>query len=643
MRLLLVRTLVALSLALGTWYVGWRWLFSVNWHAWWIAVPLILAETYSLVDAYFFGLTVWRLKVRPAAPPPPPDGTVDVFITTVNEPVDLVIRTVVAALNITHPHQTWVLDDGDRPAMRAACRVLGAGYITRDASWADRPRHAKAGNLNSALLRTQGEFLLILDADQVPDPAILDRTLGWFEDPQVGLVQTPQWFSNVDDSDPLGSQAPLFYGPIQQGKDGWNAAFFCGSNALLRREALMQLGLVGYARDVEREVTAALRGSRRVLTDVGRGAPAGTALGAAIGSLDQASRQALSGLREGTPLAEVTHRFQREVDSASRQVVSADLAAIQADLAELTGGQVTPPDPVEQERILAVLAGREWSPLTSVAGIGDLVRSVDVGLPDEAQPIMPIATVSVTEDMATAMRLHALGWRSVYHHEVLASGLAPEDLATMLKQRLRWAQGTLQVFLRENPARQRGLSIGQRLMYTATMWSYLSGFAALAFLAAPIIYLCFGVLPVDSFGLGFLAHFLPFMIANQLLFFVVGYGVRTWRGHQYTLALFPLWIRASVTAFANVAFGRPLGFVVTQKSGLAEHRFPWRLVLPQVVATGLLVVAVVVGLIRLVEGSAPSTTGTLVNVAWVLYDLLVMSVIFRGAAYRGFQGEKQGV
>ena len=113
---------------------------------------------------------------------------------------------------------------------------------------------------------------------------------------------------------------------------------------------------------------------------------------------------------------------------------------------------------------------------------------------------MPLATVSVTEDMATCMRLHALGWRSVYHHELLARGLAPEDLRTMLQQRLRWAQGTLQVLLRENPLVQKGLTVGQRLMYFATMWSYLSGFAAVMYIAAPVLFLCFGVLPVNAFG-----------------------------------------------------------------------------------------------------------------------------------------------
>ena len=114
--------------------------------------------------------------------------------------------------------------------------------------------------------------------------------------------------------------------------------------------------------------------------------------------------------------------------------------------------------------------------------------------------MMPMATMSVTEDMATCMRLHGMGWKSVYHHEVLAHGLAPDDLGTMLQQRLRWAQGTLQVMLKENPLVQRGLSIPQRLMYFSTMWSYLSGFAAVVYLAAPFLYLVFGVLPVKAYG-----------------------------------------------------------------------------------------------------------------------------------------------
>ncbi|HET9759550.1 MAG TPA: glycosyltransferase family 2 protein [Nocardioidaceae bacterium] len=644
MRRWVIRLLVLLTLTFGTVYVGWRWLFSVNWANWWIAVPLVVAETYSLVDAYLFGLTMWRVKQRGPAPDPDPEATVDVFITTYNEPVEMVLATALAAQRIRHPHTTWILDDGDRHEMRAAADAHGIGYLTRSEDWTDRPRHAKAGNLNNALFMTEGEFMLILDADQVPDPAILERTLGWFSDPEVALVQTPQWFSNVTDSDPLGSQAPLFYGPIQQGKDGWNAAFFCGSNAVLRREALMQLGIVGYVRETKAAVTEALAAGQKVMTRAVRAARAGhdPAL-AALVAVEEAVRTARERVRRGDSVGDATYEFQQRVDAATRSLVAKDMRAIEADLRAISALPVQHDDElgvtVVDELALDVLASRDWSPLGAIESVRELVRAVDVDRADEAQPMMPLATVSVTEDMATCMRLHAMGWRSVYHHEVLAHGLAPEDLRTMLQQRLRWAQGTIQVMFRENPLVQKGLSVGQRLMYFATMWSYLAGFAALAYIAAPVIYLCFGVLPVHAYGLSFLEHFVPYIAFNQLLFFVVGYGVKTWRGQQYSLALFPLWIRACWTAAANVFLGRPLGFVVTPKTRQEAGGFPWRLVMPQLVACVVLVLACVVGVVRLWTGSATSTIGTGVNVAWVAYDLVVISVIFQAAAFRAPEPE----
>jgi len=266
----LTRLFVTLTLLFGVNYVVWRWLHSISWSAWWISVPLIIAETYSLSDSFLFGATMWRIRDRRATPPPMAGATVDVLITTYNEPVGLVMATARGALRIRHPHTTWILDDGAREDMAAAAHAAGVGYLVRSDEWAGRPRHAKAGNINNALQAIDGEFLLILDADQVPSPQILDRTLGFFHDNRVALVQTPQWFSNVTEADPLGSQAPLFYGPIQQGKDGWDAAFFCGSNAVLRREALMQLGVLGYVDDVARSVETGLRGADSALAKASR-------------------------------------------------------------------------------------------------------------------------------------------------------------------------------------------------------------------------------------------------------------------------------------------------------------------------------------------------------------------------------------
>jgi cellulose synthase (UDP-forming) len=637
---LVLRVVVVLTLVLGVNYIAWRWLDSVNWSAWWIAVPLVIAETYSLIDVALFGMTMWKARRREDPPAPAPGITVDVFVTTYNEPVELVLRTAEAARDITYPHRTWVLDDGSRPDLAAAARAAGVGYIERSEDWTDRPRHAKAGNLNNALFQTDGEFLLILDADQIPEPEILDRVLGYFDDPAVALVQTPQFFTNVTSADPLGSQAPLFYGPIQQGKDGWNAAFFCGSNAVLRRDALMQLGLVGYVRETERSVREALHASRRLLDRAQRDAP-DPVQAAVLHEVQEAAARALGQLDAGEPLSDVTYGFQREVDGISAQVVARDVASIQEDLAAIAALPIARDDEigavVVDEPALARLADREWSPLGAIESVQALVRAVDVDRSSEAQAVMPVATLSVTEDMATAMRLHALGWKTVYHHESLAHGLAPEDLGTMMTQRLRWAQGTMQVMLKENPLGVRGLKVGQKLMYFATMWSYLSGFAALVYLAAPIIFLCFGVLPVTAWTVDFFARFIPFFLASQLLFVVAARGVKTWRGQQYALALFPVWIKAVWTAVANVWFGRPLGFAVTPKVRPDGSPSQWRLVWPQLLAMALLVVAAVVGIVRASLGLS-LWVGTTVNLLWVGYDLVVLSVVVQALRYRGFTG-----
>ena len=639
-RLVVLRLLVLATVLLGANYIAWRWLFSLNWGAWWIAVPLVLAETYSLIDVSLFGLTMWRARSRPRPAGAPEGLTVDVFITTYNEPIDLVMTTATAARAIRYPHRTWVLDDGDREDMREAAASLGVGYIRRGADWQDRPHHAKAGNLNNALLATDGEFLLILDADQVPRAEILDDTLGYFADESVALVQTPQLFGNVAPGDPLGSQAALFYGPIQQGKDGWNAAFFCGSNAVLRREALMELGIRGYVTEVERAVLTALRGARRVLRNATRSAPRDNEVVLhALAEVTAAVEVARVGVAAREPLSAVTYALQRRIDEISRSMVAIDVHLLARDLAVIGEmGVDTAADRdvlVDIDRAVDTLSSRELSPLGAFESVQTLLRSIDVDRSDEAQPLMPLATISVTEDMATSMRLHGMGWRSVYHDKLLAVGLAPEDLGTMLKQRLRWGQGTMQVMFRENPLRQRGMTLAQRLMYFSTMWSYLSGFAAVVYFAAPIVFLCFGILPVSTTAWEFFLRFLPFMAINQLMFAFAGHGVATWRGQQYSLALFPVWIAATTTAIANVYFHRPLGFVVTPK--VRQEDGPrWRLIAPQIGVAVALVLAAIIGTARLVLGVG-EPIGTAVNLAWVVFDLIVLSVLVPAVLYRGYQ------
>ncbi|MDR9501344.1 MAG: glycosyltransferase [Desulfurivibrionaceae bacterium] len=177
--------------------------------------------------------------------PPPPGLTVDVFIPTYNEPVDLVRKTLLAAKHMDYPHETWLLDDGNRQEMAYLAKRLNVRYIARPAN-----THAKAGNLNNALKQATGDFIAIFDADHAPQKHFLTNTLGFFTNPRVAFVQTPQDFFNLDsyqhrwqkNNKTIWAEQSLFFKVIQRGKDYWNASFFCGSCAVVRRSALETVG-----------------------------------------------------------------------------------------------------------------------------------------------------------------------------------------------------------------------------------------------------------------------------------------------------------------------------------------------------------------------------------------------------------------
>ena len=325
------RALGALTVILGAAYLTWRYTSSLNERALWFAIPLVGAETYAFVNTVLFIVMMWK-PTRRVSPPPLEDGTVDVFITTYNEPVDLVRLTVEAALRIDWPRlKVHVLDDGARRQMRALAAELGSGYITRGEEWTGKPRHAKAGNVNNALMSTDGEFILILDADQIPDPRIIRRTIGYFRDPALAFVQTPQHFYNVPPGDPFGADAPLFYGPIMQGKDGWDAAFFCGSNAVLRRESLLQLGVTEYVREMEAHFKRALKTLRHDVSALARRSrdlPAAQVLRSALKEAHQA-------LRSGAPLERVSDLVRQGISAAQDVSPHPDVLSMACSLEDM--------------------------------------------------------------------------------------------------------------------------------------------------------------------------------------------------------------------------------------------------------------------------------------------------------------------
>ncbi|MEO1351273.1 MAG: glycosyltransferase [Cyanobacteria bacterium J06635_15] len=171
--------------------------------------------------------------------------TVDVLIPTYDEPEFILRRTVIGCQAMEYePKTVYLLDDTRRPAIKALAEELGCEYLTRPDN-----HHAKAGNLNHAIPQTHGELLVLFDADFVPTKNFLTRTLGFFQDPKVALVQTPQSFYNPDPiarnlglEDVLTPEEEVFYRQIQRVRDGAGAVVCAGTSFVLRRAALEEVG-----------------------------------------------------------------------------------------------------------------------------------------------------------------------------------------------------------------------------------------------------------------------------------------------------------------------------------------------------------------------------------------------------------------
>ena len=243
------RAAMVAALVASVVYLLYRGFYTLNLEGWFattFSVTLYAAEVYGccLMGLYFF--QIWDLR-DPAHVPAPAGKTVDIFIPTYNEDPDLLRGTITAAQAVSYPHETYVLDDGDRATVRALCEELNCKYIRRDDNL-----HAKAGNINHAMEQTTGEFVIILDADHVAEANFIDRTLGHFGDEDLAFVQTPHAFYNYDNFQGVldyrkgiyWEEGQLFYNCTQPGKNRWNAVSFCGSAAMFRRAALETVGLI---------------------------------------------------------------------------------------------------------------------------------------------------------------------------------------------------------------------------------------------------------------------------------------------------------------------------------------------------------------------------------------------------------------
>ena len=196
-----------------------------------------------------------------SVPQPPPvtrEWKVDMLTTFCpGEPYDMIERTLKAMKAVRYPHETYLCDEGNDPYIKELCAELGVHHVYRG----EDKTHAKAGNINFALrTRATGEIAIILDPDHVPIPDMIDRVLPFFEDPEIGYVQSVQAYVNRNESfvaKGAAEQTYQFYGPMMMSMNSYGTAQAIGANCAFRREALDSIG--GHAPGLAEDMHTAMQ------------------------------------------------------------------------------------------------------------------------------------------------------------------------------------------------------------------------------------------------------------------------------------------------------------------------------------------------------------------------------------------------
>ena len=248
--------IVAILLILTVRYVQWRSLSTLNLSSpleGTFSISLFVLEMFALFNSSLQLFLMLKVKDRRrevdhlSAPVIAGNfrPTVDIFVPTFDEPEFILRRTIIGCQAIEYePKTIYLLDDTKRSNVAQLAAELGCQYLARSNN-----NHAKAGNINHAIPLTDGEFIAIFDADFIPTKNFLQRTLGFFQDDNLALVQTPQSFYNTDPiarnlglEDILTPEEEVFYRQLQPVKDGAGSVVCSGTSFVVRRKALKSIG-----------------------------------------------------------------------------------------------------------------------------------------------------------------------------------------------------------------------------------------------------------------------------------------------------------------------------------------------------------------------------------------------------------------
>lgn len=564
-----------INLAFGAWYLEWRWVHSLNFAALWFALPLVLSETLAYFGLILFTINLWKTSDYPcrAGPASAMDCggeedrpiSIDVFIATYNEDEELVRLSIRDACRLDYPHAIDVRIHVLDDGSRPSMCVVAA---EEGVNYITRENNVgfKAGNLRNAMEQTSGDFMVICDADTRLFPNFLANTLGHFRNPDVAFVQTPHWFYDI----PAGERLTTLLGR----KLGRIAA---GFGAGLER-------LVGEVRIGEDPFV----NDPRLFFDI----------------IQRRRNWANAAFCCG---ASSIHR--REAVMFVALTAYAGSVGLEGNRRGI-GFRSLP------------LLGRRPNALRQATQRWQAAQSKEV---------TPYK-FHVSEDIYTSIVLHqtrSRRWLSVLHPHVESRMLSPQDLLTWTIQRFKYAGGSLDILVHDNPIIQPGLSLAQRLMYLTTFWSYVGSVWNFIFLIAPIIFLLTGIPPVSAYTITFFVHALPFLLTNELAFLAGTWGISGYKGKANYLASFPIGLRALWLVLRN----QEIKFPVTPKQR-QEGRFVG-LVWPQIAIIVITVIAFVSAVLRFTNGSAAFTAGGLIaNGFWASFNIAAMSVMVRAALWK---------
>ncbi|MDD5794861.1 glycosyltransferase [Clostridium sp. HCP1S3_A12] len=376
---------------------------------------------------------------------------VDVFITTYNEPTYLLYKTINGCKSMDYCDKSkvhiYLCDDSARPEVRKLAKDMGINYLSRK----DK-NGAKAGNLNNALKNTSSPLIVTFDADMIPMHDFLIATVPYFIEDlinaekikkekgakeskkrknKIGFVQLPQNFYNYDlfqynlfSEDRIPNEQDYFYRDIQVSKNKSNSVIYGGSNTVISREALEEIG-----------------------------------------------------------------GFYTKV---------------------------------------------------------------------------------ITEDIATGLLIESKGYKCIALDEVHASGLAPKDLKSLIKQRRRWGRGCIQTSRKLNILFRKGLTWSQKISYISSILYWFNPLKRFIYIMAPILFSVFGVVTVKCTIVEVLIFALPMYIFSRQCLKIISRNIRTvkWTNIYETIFLPILFFDILFETF-GISKSK---FEVTHKSQVKEDK-----------------------------------------------------------------------